>query len=96
MRASGSAPWPPIPNGVIVNDDIAERFRESGFDIGQTWGGHPVSCAAGVAAIDAYADGLLDNVRALAPTLERQLKTLEEEHEVVGDVRGRGSSGRSS
>ncbi|WP_323192104.1 aminotransferase class III-fold pyridoxal phosphate-dependent enzyme [Halostella sp. PRR32] len=76
--------------GVLLREDIAESIRTNGFDIGQTWGGHPVSCAAGVAAMEEYRSGLLENVRELAPTLERRLTELAETHPVVGDVRGRG------
>nr|WP_303647094.1 aspartate aminotransferase family protein [Haloarchaeobius salinus] len=76
--------------GVVVSESIAETIRNDGFDIGQTWGGHPVSCAAGVAAMDEYADGLLENVRKLEPVLEQSLTQLADSHPVVGDVRGRG------
>lgn len=76
--------------GVLVTDEIAERVRNAGLDIGQTWGGHPVSCAAGVAAIEEYESGLLENVRRLGPKLERRLTELRDDHAVVGDVRGRG------
>lgn len=76
--------------GVMVNAEVAERINEDGLAIGQTWGGHPASCAAGLAAIDEYENGLLDNVRELSPYLEGRLRELEDEHAVVGDVRGRG------
>jgi len=75
--------------GVATTPDIAEHFREHGIEVGQTFGGHPVGCAAGLGAIEAYEDGLIDNVRALAPHLERRLRELEA-HDVVDDVRGRG------
>ena len=76
--------------GVMVSEEIANDVRRTGFDIGQTWGGHPVSCAAGVAAMDEYADGLLGNVRDQSPYLERRLREVAGSHDVVGDVRGRG------
>jgi len=75
--------------GVLVNDAVAEELRTDGIDVGQTFGGHPVACAAGVAAMDEYEDGLIDNCRELAPTLEAGLRELEA-HEAVADVRGRG------
>lgn len=76
--------------GVLMSPTIADRVREDGLDIGQTWGGHPASCAAGTAAIKEYQNGLLDNVKRLAPVLESRLKGLADDHEAVGDVRGRG------
>jgi taurine--2-oxoglutarate transaminase len=75
--------------GVLVNDAVAGELRDDGIDVGQTFGGHPVACAAGVAAIDEYEDGLIDNCRDLASTLEAGLRELEA-HEAVADVRGRG------
>lgn len=76
--------------GVITRPDIGEHFREEGIRVGQTFGGHPVACAAGLGAIEAYEDGLLENVRELAPYLEDRLEAVADSHDVVGEVRGRG------
>ena len=76
--------------GVMMRSEIATTLRTDGFPLGQTFGGHPVSCAAGVAALESYADGLLENTQTLAPVLERELAALASTHDVVGDVRGRG------
>jgi len=76
--------------GVLAREDIAAHFREAGIPVGQTFAGHPVACAAGVAAMDVYADGLIENVRELAPYFESRLRELGDAHDVVGDVRGRG------
>ncbi|WP_336345345.1 aminotransferase family protein [Halalkalicoccus ordinarius] len=75
--------------GVLVRDDVAAGVREEGFDLGQTFGGHPVSCAAGVAALDVYTEGLLENVRDLEARFDREMRSLAE-HEAVANVRGRG------
>ncbi|MDL5362056.1 aspartate aminotransferase family protein [Halalkalicoccus sp. NIPERK01] len=75
--------------GVLVGPEIARNVREGGYDLGQTFGGHPVSCAAGLGALKVYRDGLLENVRDLAPTFERELRDLEQ-YDAVADVRGRG------
>ena len=76
--------------GVVTRSDIAEYVQDAGFDVGQTFAGHPVGCAAGCAAIDVYADGLIENVRELEPVMVEQLTDLKSTHDVVGDVRGRG------
>lgn len=75
--------------GVIAKPDAAFVDKE-GFDIGQTFGGHPVSCAAGIAAIDADADSPIENVRELEPVIHDRLQDLETTHNVVSDVRGQG------
>jgi taurine---2-oxoglutarate transaminase len=75
--------------GVLVGPEIADNVREGGYDLGQTFGGHPLSCAAGLGAIDVYRDGLLENVRENAAYFEDELRELEA-HDAVADVRGRG------
>ncbi|WP_254537877.1 aminotransferase family protein [Halomarina litorea] len=77
--------------GVAVSADIAEEFREEGFPLGQTFSGHPVACAAGVAALDQYGEGggLIENVREHAGHFESRVRELEA-HDVVHDVHGRG------
>jgi taurine--2-oxoglutarate transaminase len=78
--------------GVLVSGDLADWLRDGGTELGQTFAGHPVACAAGVAAIDEYGgpDGLIQQGREVSPHLERRLNELGDAHEAVGDVRGRG------
>lgn len=76
--------------GVIVRPEVVADVRTDGVDVGQTFGGHPVGCAAGVAAMAEYADGLIENVRDNAETFSDRLDDLESAVDVVGDVRGRG------
>ena len=75
--------------GVIANEALTDFVRSSDTYLGQTFGGHPVACAAGLAAIEEYRGGLFANVEELAPILEDRLRTLDR-HDPVGDVRGRG------
>ncbi len=76
--------------GVMANEEVATHFEEEGFDVGQTFAGHPVGCAAGLAAIDVYEDGLIENVRAVEPRLEAGLRAIEDRFEIVSSVHGRG------
>jgi taurine---2-oxoglutarate transaminase len=76
--------------GVMMNSAIAEHVHESGFDVGQTFAGHPVGCAAALGAIDAYEDGLIENARAVAPLLDSRLDALADRFDAVGTVHGRG------
>lgn len=76
--------------GVIASEEIADFLDADGMPIGQTFAGHPVACAAGIAAVKAYEDGLIENTRNLAPILEEGLRDIEETFDVVADVHGRG------
>jgi taurine--2-oxoglutarate transaminase len=75
--------------GVVASPEIAGHLYDEGIDVGQTFAGHPVACAAGMAAMDVYGDGLIENARARSDHLESRLRELET-HDAVGDVRGRG------
>ena len=76
--------------GVLASEEIAAEVRDDGHPLGQTFAGHPISCAAGNAAMDAYADGLIENCRELAPYLEEHLRDLEGRYDEVAHVHGRG------
>lgn len=76
--------------GVLVDDAIGEEIREGSYDLGQTFAGHPVACAAGLAAIDEYEDSLIDNVAVVGEHLERRLRDVAADHDAVAEVRGRG------
>ena len=79
-----------LPLGaVVISKEIAARLADQVLVTGLTYCGHPLSCAAGVAAIDAYRDGrLIERSRQLGAELERELRRLAERHRVIGDVRG--------
>jgi taurine--2-oxoglutarate transaminase len=76
--------------GVIASEEIGAWLRSDGVDVGQTFAGHPIGCAAGLAALDAYEDGLLDNARRVGPVLGDRLAELTSRYDVVSDVHGRG------
>jgi 4-aminobutyrate aminotransferase-like enzyme len=85
----------PLGNGhplaaVVTTRAIAEAF-DNGMEYFNTFGGNPVSCAAGLAVLDVIRDERLD-ARALAvgEHLRASLLALAERHEAVGDVRGAG------
>lgn len=81
-----------LPLGaVVVSDRIASFFEERTFWGGLTYSGHPMSCAAGIAALQVYKeDGLLENARQMAGVVAQGLADLRSRHPTVGDVRGIG------
>ncbi|MBS0373427.1 MAG: aminotransferase class III-fold pyridoxal phosphate-dependent enzyme [Proteobacteria bacterium] len=79
-----------LPLGaVVLSAAVAARLEREMLYTGLTYCGHPLACAAGLAAVQAYADeGLIERSRALGGTLLRELEALRLRHPVIGDVRG--------
>jgi len=60
--------------------------------LGGTYGGNPLACAAGLAAIETIeADGLVDRARQIERLMLDRLHRLQTDDDRVGDVRGRGA-----
>jgi acetylornithine/N-succinyldiaminopimelate aminotransferase len=58
---------------------------------GSTFGGNPVSCAAGVAVLETLADGkILENARRQGAKIIDRLRSLQKRLPMIRDVRGRG------
>ena len=86
-----SAGFAPL-GGFAVQERLVDAFRDASgrFEHNFTMAGHPVACAAGVAAIDALAE--LDAPALVARHEAALFAALEplRESPLVGDVRGRG------
>ncbi len=79
-----------VPLGaVVLSSAVAAALEHEMLYTGLTYCGHPLACAAGIAALDAYEqEGLIDRSRAMGPGLLAELERLKERHPVIGDVRG--------
>ncbi|MHA1288190.1 MAG: aminotransferase class III-fold pyridoxal phosphate-dependent enzyme, partial [Candidatus Thorarchaeota archaeon] len=69
--------------------ELAEDYTVAdGF---ATFGGNPLSCAAAVAVIDIIQESnYLERAAKLGAELKKKLQALQEDHKIVGDVRGQG------
>jgi taurine--2-oxoglutarate transaminase len=77
--------------GTIVTDEIAEHFEDNMFVHGHTYSGHPVTVAAGLAAVETYErENLIEHAGEVGTYLGDRLARLGERHPSVGDVRGVG------
>ncbi|MGE4555721.1 MAG: aminotransferase class III-fold pyridoxal phosphate-dependent enzyme [Desulfovibrionaceae bacterium] len=78
-----------VPLGVVaVQSRIAEFFDNRMLYCGLTYSGHPVCCAASLAAIDAYEEeGLIENASKLGEVFAEKLDAMKEKHPLIGDVR---------
>jgi len=79
-----------VPLGaVVLSRDVASRLDHEMLYTGLTYCGHPLACAAGVAAIRAYEDErLIERSRRLGGEMFRELQAMARRHAVIGDVRG--------
>ena len=79
-----------LPLGaVVLSVDVARRLAHEMLYTGLTYCGHPLSCAAGVAAVHAYADeDLIARSRRLGAEMFSALVGMHARHPVIGEVRG--------
>jgi taurine--2-oxoglutarate transaminase len=79
-----------IPLGaVVLSREVAARLEHQSLQTGLTYCGHPLSCAAGLAALATYEDErLIERSRRMGAELYESLRALQSRHPVIGDVRG--------
>lgn len=74
---------------VVLGADVARRIEGQMLYAGLTCCGHPLACAVGLAALDAYRDeGLIERSRRLGAGMFQALRRMASRHAVIGDVRG--------
>jgi taurine---2-oxoglutarate transaminase len=72
----------------VVSEEIGKFFDNNVLFAGLTYGGHAVSCAAAVAAINVLQEEkLVDNAATQGAYLAQRMDALKEKHPSVGDVR---------
>jgi len=79
-----------LPLGaVVINENVARHLETQMLFTGLTYSGHPLTCAAGLAAVRAYEDEqLIERSRRLGGEMLLELKRLQQKHRLIGDVRG--------
>ncbi|MFP9190586.1 aspartate aminotransferase family protein [Natrialbaceae archaeon A-CW1-1] len=74
-----------------VTDEIADHFEDNMLTHGHTYAGHPVACAAGLAAVETYQkENLIERSSEMSEYLEGRIDDLADSHPSVGDTRGIG------
>ena len=79
-----------LPLGaVVLSPGIARILEPQMLYTGLTYCGHPLSCAAGVAALQSYLEeDLIERSRGLGAAMLGQLKRMQDRHALIGEVRG--------
>lgn len=79
--------------GVVISGEIAHSYDDRVYPGGLTYSGHPLACATAVASIGIFEEeGVLDHARHLGDhIIGPALRTMEQRHSCVGEVRGLGA-----
>ncbi len=81
-----------VPLGaMVISEQLRDWIRDKPFSGGLTYSGHPLACASAVASIEVFREeGIVENAAAHGRYLADALRSLEERHPSIGDVRGLG------
>ena len=86
--AKGIAGGVPM-SATLTRSDILAAMSKG--EHSSTFGGNPLSCAAGIATIQALTqDGLVDNAARVGKIFRDGLEKLREKHSIIREVRGKG------
>ena len=79
-----------VPMGAtLVRPDILASMSKG--EHSSTFGGNPISCAAGTAALRALTeDGLIENSEKMGKKFREGLEKLKERHPMIREIRGKG------
>ena len=79
-----------VPMGAtLVKPEILASMNRG--EHSSTFGGNPISCAAGTAALKALTeDGLIENSEAMGKIFREGLEDLKKRHSIIREIRGKG------
>ncbi|MGH1568571.1 MAG: aspartate aminotransferase family protein [Nitrosopumilus sp.] len=79
-----------VPMGAtLVRSDILASISKG--EHSSTFGGNPISCAAGAAALKSITeDGLIENSEKMGKLFREGLEKLKEKHTMIREIRGKG------
>ena len=80
-----------VPVGAFLMTEKVGQNSLTAGDHGTTYGGNPLACAAVEKVLDLFEkDHIIENVREVAPYLEKRLDELKEKHSCITERRGAG------
>lgn len=80
-----------VPVGAFLMTEKVGQNSLAAGDHGTTYGGNPLACAAVEKVLDLFEQNhIIENVREVAPYLEKRLEELKEKHHCITERRGTG------
>jgi taurine--2-oxoglutarate transaminase len=78
--------------GLLMRENLAQKFDDRPLGAGHTYSGHPLNMAAGIGAIRAYQEGgYFERGKTIEGWLKTKLGKLKDKHTLIGDARGIGA-----
>jgi 4-aminobutyrate aminotransferase / (S)-3-amino-2-methylpropionate transaminase / 5-aminovalerate transaminase len=75
--------------GVVAKKEVWDRVHPG--DVGGTYGGNPVACAAGIAVLDVLeSEGFMERGAIIAGRTRQALDAMAKTHATIGEIRGLG------
>ena len=80
--------------GMIIKEEIINKFNDKPLPLGLTYSGHAVACAAANEVLKIYDDeNLISNAAAMGKHMEARVEKMKEKHPSIGDYRNTGLLG---
>ena len=74
---------------MVVKEEYAEALDQ--ISASSSYGGNPMACAAALASLEVIEEeNLLENTRLVGESMMKRMKKMQQEHPIVGDVKGKG------
>ena len=74
---------------MVLKEEYGEALNS--ISASSSYGGNPMACAAALASIEVIEEEeILQNVRTVGAAIMKRLRKMQEEHPIIGDVKGKG------
>jgi taurine--2-oxoglutarate transaminase len=80
--------------GMIIKEELINKFNDKPLPLGLTYSAHAVACAAANEVLKIYDDEkLIENAAAMGKQMEKRIEKMKEKHPSIGDYRNTGLLG---
>lgn len=74
---------------MVVKEEFGDAINK--ISASSSYGGNPMACAAALASIEVIEEEqILENVRRVGAYFMKRMKKMQEDHPIIGDVKGKG------